>query len=858
MPRHARLAESLSMFRFAPCWVLGWLLGTALQLQQPVIWPLNGVFIALALGCVLLSCAWRFSLRLSSHWRTSCLVALAFGLGSCLLALAYVNARCIEQLQHALPQALEGKDLTLSGVVSSLPQTSALGVRFRLEVISAQLSDTGLTVQIPKSIDLSWYDREDGGPMQGRSWDSLGAGDVWRFNVRLKAPHGTLNPRGFDFELWLWEQGVMATGSVRSGKGNRAPQKISSSWRYPITQARQQVRQKIFQTLQSEGSQNQALSGVIAALVIGDQAAISQSDWNVFRATGVAHLMSISGLHITLFALAASAGVGLVWRRSARLGIQLCLRWPAPHAAVCAGVALATLYALFSGWGLPAQRTVIMLWVVACLRWRGASWPWLWIWGAALVAVVFWDPWALMQAGFWLSFVAVGILLITGVHADSQRTTTDDEVAEKTHEENSKSFRLKMVSRLWAAIVRLWREQWVVTVALLPLCILFFGQISLLGLLANLIAIPWVTWVVTPLAMMGILGSPCWHVAAWTLQPLLLFLREAASLTDGVWHMPVPPTTLAVLAMAGAFLLLMRWPFVIRCWGLMLMLPAIIWQLPQVPTGQFQLWMADVGQGNAVIIRTSQHALLYDAGPQYSEDNDAGQRVLVPMLAGMGIKLDRVMLSHRDIDHTGGAAAVLTSQKSADLWSSLEEGHPLVSLRPVKRCEAGQAWIWDGVRFEVIHPLPSDYKAGAKSNALSCVLKIEAAEVAMSKTGHEKITGRALLMGDIEAPQEAALLDRDALQPVDLLLVPHHGSQTSSTQALLTLLQPRWAVVQAGYRNRYGHPAPKVVARYEAQGIDLVLSPTCGAAHWQSDKPTQLTCERDIHRRYWHYRHESP
>jgi competence protein ComEC len=326
-----------------------------------------------------------------------------------------------------------------------------------------------------------------------------------------------------------------------------------------------------------------------------------------------------------------------------------------------------------------------------------------------------------------------------------------------------------MVSRLWAAIVRLWREQWVVTVALLPLCILFFGQISLLGLLANLIAIPWVTWVVTPLAMMGILGSPFWHVAAWTLQPLLLFLREAASLTDGVWHMPVPPTTLAVLAMAGAFLLLMRWPFVIRCWGLMLMLPAIIWQLPQVPTGQFQLWMADVGQGNAVIIRTSQHALLYDAGPQYSEDNDAGQRVLVPMLAGMGIKLDRVMLSHRDIDHTGGAAAVLTSQKSADLWSSLEEGHPLVSLRPVKRCEAGQAWIWDGVRFEVIHPLPSDYKAGAKSNALSCVLKIEAAEVAMSKTGHEKITGRALLMGDIEAPQEAALLDRDALQPVDLL-----------------------------------------------------------------------------------------
>jgi competence protein ComEC len=811
---------------------------------------------AAILGLSLLSVAWRLGLRSSFNWRRACLMGLALGLGACILALAVVNARCIQQAQHALPPTLEGQDLTLTGVVSSLPQPSAMGVRFRFEVMSAQLSETGAAVQIPKSIDLSWYDREEGGPMQGRSWDALGAGDLWRFNVRLKAPHGTLNPHGFDFELWLWEQGIMATGSVRVGKRDRAPQKIRTSWRYPIAQARQQVRQKIFQTLQSNDSPNQALAGVIAALVMGDQGAISQADWNVFRATGVAHLMSISGLHITLFAWAASAGVGLAWRSSARRGSRLCLRWPAPHAAVCMGVALATLYALFSGWGLPAQRTVIMLWMVALLRWRGASWPWLWIWGAALVAVVFWDPWALMQAGFWLSFVAVGVLVITADQADRQRTNIVDD--EMTQEENSKSFRLKIVSRVWAAIVRLWREQWVVTVALLPLCILFFGQISLLGLLANLIAIPWVTWVVTPLAMMGILGPPSWHVAAWALQPLLLLLREAASWPDGVWHMPVPPTSLAVLAMAGAILWLMRWPFVIRAWGLLLMLPAIFWQLPQVPAGQFELWMADVGQGNAVIIRTAHHALLYDAGPQYSEDNDAGQRVLVPMLTAMGVQLDRIMLSHRDIDHTGGAAAVLASQKSADLWSSLEEGHPLASLRPVMRCEAGQAWVWDGVRFEVIHPLPTDYRAGTKSNALSCVLKIEAMQVGTLKTGHEASTGRALMMGDIEAPQEAALLARAALQPVDLLLVPHHGSQTSSTQALLTLLQPRWAVVQAGYRNRYGHPAPKVVARYEAQGIDLVLSPTCGAAHWRSDKPTQLTCERYIHRRYWHDRHESP
>ena len=851
-------AESLLMFRFAPCWVLGWLLGTALQLQQSAIWPFAWVLSAAMLGLSLLWCAWRISLISSRHGGVSCLMGLAFGLGACLVALAVVNARCIEQAQHALAPDLEGEDVTLMGVVSSLPQASALGVRFRFQVLSAQLSKTAAKAQIPQTIELSWYDREEVDPMQGRSWDELAAGDVWRFNVRLKAPHGTLNPKGFDVELWWWEQGVMATGSVRAGKSDLAPQKIRSTWRYPITQARQKVRQHIFQTLASDGPSNHALAGIIAALVMGDQAAISQADWNVFRATGLAHLMSISGLHISLFAWAASALMGLAWRSSARRGGRLCLSWPAPHAAACTGVALATLYGLFSGWGLPAQRTIIMLWVVALLRWRGAYWPWIWILVAALGVVVLWDPWALMQAGFWLSFVAVGVLLITGDQAESKGTEREEQSAEKTRGGSFKSFRLKMISATWAAITRLWREQWVLTVALLPLCVLFFGQISVLGLLANLIAIPWVTWVVTPLSMVGGVWSPFWHLAAGALQPLLLLLRQAATWTDAVWLMPVPPTSLAVLAMAGTLLLLVRWPFAIRCWGLLLVLSAIVWQLPPVPRGQFEVLMADVGQGNAVIIRTAQHALLYDAGPPYSEDKDAGQRVLVPMLARMGLQLDRVILSHRDTDHTGGAAAVLVSHKSADLWSSIEEGHPLASLRTVTRCEAGQAWTWDGVRFEVIHPLPSDYTAVTRSNALSCVLKIEASQVGNLKTDRDARTGRALLMGDIEAPQEAALLARAALAPVDLLLVPHHGSQTSSTQALLEALQPRWALVQAGYRNRYGHPAPKVVARYEMQGIAMVQSPACGAAYWHSAMPEQLGCERKINRRYWHHRDGLP
>jgi len=277
-----------------------------------------------------------------------------------------------------------------------------------------------------------------------------------------------------------------------------------------------------------------------------------------------------------------------------------------------------------------------------------------------------------------------------------------------------------------------------------------------------------------------------------------------------------------------------------------------MWQVPRPAPGHFDLWFADVGQGNAVLLRTTHHALLYDAGPLYTETADAGQRVLVPLMNRLGVKLDRVVLSHRDADHTGGAAAVLRANPSADVWSSLEEGHPLSNLRPVNACMAGQKWEWDGVQFELLHPLFSDYPKLVGTNALSCVLRVEASQVASLKLGSDRHLASALLVGDIEAPQELAMLERNALQAVGVLLVPHHGSQTSSTIGFIQALRPQWAVVQAGYRNRYGHPAPSVVQRYESQGVPLSISSECGAAYWQSSNPLQLDCERALHRRYWH------
>jgi len=286
--------------------------------------------------------------------------------------------------------------------------------------------------------------------------------------------------------------------------------------------------------------------------------------------------------------------------------------------------------------------------------------------------------------------------------------------------------------------------------------------------------------------------------------------------------------------------------------GLPLLWPVLFWSPPRPAAGTFELLAADVGQGNAVLVRTATHSLLYDAGPRYSSESDAGHRVLVPLLAQMGERIDTLMLSHRDSDHTGGAAAVLAMQPQAALWSSLEDTHPLHTLRPAwTRCRAGQVWEWDGVRFEVLHPQspPESLSKMPKPNEVSCVLRI-ASQVLGLKGG---LQGSALLAGDIEAAQELALV-QSGLSPVDVLLVPHHGSKTSSTQAFLEALRPRWGLLQAGYRNRYGHPAPEVVARYQALGIALANSPRCGAATWRSSAPEQVQCERTLRQRYWHHR----
>ncbi|MEQ1536097.1 MAG: DNA internalization-related competence protein ComEC/Rec2 [Burkholderiaceae bacterium] len=770
-------------------------------------------------------------------------------LASGCMAFGVTGLRAVAYASHQLQPVYEGRDIEVVGVVSAMPHINEMGTRFQLDVESANLLTSIEQVQskqsivLPSKISLSWYGgvfglTETAGDMVAlqRKPMPILPGERWQMTVRLKAPHGNLNPGGFDFELWLWEQGIQATGYVRTGTNDAAPMRLNQTWRHPVEQVRYKVRDAIFARMSSSESTSDAFkhsseAGIVAALVTGDQQSIDRADWDVFRVTGVAHLMSISGLHITMFAWGAVLIVGSLYRRSSRL----CLAYPATHAALLGGLILAIGYAVFSGWGVPSQRTILMLATVTVLRLMGKRWPWSTVWMLACAVVVVVDPWALLQAGFWLSFVAVGVLFATDLdqHANLEKHTNSD--SPKVSRTRSLTEAIK--KKLWMGS----REQFIITLVLAPLTLLLFGQVSVVGLLANALAIPWVTLVVTPLAMLGALFSPLWDLAGFTVHALSRFLALLAALPFATVSVAVPHLMVSAIAVLGGVLLVMPWPWQLRLLGLPFLLPVILWQAPRPADGQFELIAADIGQGNAVIVRTANRTLVYDAGPRYSIDSDAGHRVLVPLLRTTNEKVDVVMLSHRDSDHSGGIKSVLAMHPKANFISSIESIHELQSIRPAQRCVAGQAWRWDGVDFSVLHPSAVDYDSPQKSNAMSCVLRISTPKASV------------LLAGDIELAQEARLVVEQKALNSTVILMPHHGSKTSSSAAFLDAVQPQIAVVQAGYRNRFGHPAASVLERYSERNIKVIDTVHCGALLWASSIPTKPRCQRDIAKRYWHH-----
>lgn len=867
--------------------LLAWVLGSAGQLWQPILFDIQ-IYMAISVvaGVLIAYIAIKY-IAFKNPWlkRFPSLPVSILSLALAGMAFGVTGWRASVYSAQALSAELEGKDIQVTGIVAAMPQQSEVGLRFRFAVEQAEI-ETAVT--LPKMIELSWYSgayRTEANTsvatsattttpvpqfeLQGKP-QTIRPGERWQMTVRLKAIHGNSNPHGFDYELYQWEQGVQATGYVRATANDVPPKMISDTWKYSIERLRTKVRDAVFERLlfsnSADATSNNA-AGVVAALVTGDQRAIDRADWDIFRATGVAHLMSISGLHITLFAWVAAGVVGWLWRRKSWSN-TLCLYFPAPSAGLVGGVLLATAYAAFSGWGVPAQRTILMLATVSLLKLSGHRWPWYVVWTMACAIVVVVDPWALLQAGFWLSFVAVAVLFATD---KKQLRSVHPEPVEGGGDENEKWWRLAQPERVGVRgvflgtgrrLLALLREQWVITLALTPLTLMLFGQVSVVGLLANLLAIPWVTLVVTPLSLIGAFAAPVWDMAAWSVQVLSAVLTYLSQLPFATFSVAAAPWYLSMLGIVGGLILVLpmaqnrKWQWILRALGLSLLLPVLLWQAPRPPTGQFEMLAADIGQGNAVVIRTQNHTLLYDAGPRYSVESDAGHRVLVPLLRALGERLDMVMLSHRDSDHAGGIKSVLASHPVAQFVSSVESSNELQNIKPATRCEAGQKWQWDGVDFAVLHPTGKDYNTPQKPNALSCVLRISSKSVRATTDKIGKGSS-VLLTADIEQTQELRLLANAADLPESLqstvLLVPHHGSKTSSSTPFLDAVKPDLGIVQAGYRNRFKHPVPEVVLRYQDRQIRVIDSPHCGAVMWTSSKPKEVRCHRTENQRYWHH-----
>jgi competence protein ComEC len=775
------------------------LAGTALQLQRADLMPLAWAA-GLAVAASVL--AWWGRRRL--WWLLPCVALAAF---------AVTEARAAWRLAEALPPALIGQDLRLQGRIVSLPQPGLTGTRFEFEVDEA--THAGQPVAVPRRVSLGWYRGFEPDALLAAPLQDLRAGQRWRFTARLRPPHGSANPHGFDLELWLFERGLRASGTVRATTGD-APVLLATADGQWVHRLRQHLREAIAARVPDARA-----AGVLAALVVGDQGAIERSDWDLFRDTGVAHLMAISGLHITMFAWLAAAVLGALWRRSGR-GMLLV---PAPLVARWGGLALAAAYALLAGWGVPAQRTLWMLATVALLQSAGLRWPGPLVLLAAAAVVALADPWALLQPGFWLSFGAVGLLMLTSSTATAPAA--------------SAPWRVRLAAALRAGL----HTQAVATVGLAPLTLLFFQQVSLVGFAANLLAIPLVTLVVTPLALAGALLPPLWTLAAAAVQALVALLQPLGSWP--VWTAAVAPPWAAAAGLVGGALLVLPLPWRLRALGLPLLLPMVA-PLPERPAeGRFELVALDVGQGTAVLLRTRQHLLVYDTGPLYSPEADAGQRILLPLLRARGERhVDLLVLSHRDSDHVGGAASLLAGVPVRAFRSSLESSHPLRAAPvPHQPCQAGQRWSWDGVTFELLHPpdVPDTAGPPARPNTLSCVLRVVDARGAS-----------VLLTGDIEAAQEAALaLTAPQTLASTVLMVPHHGSKTSSSAVFLEAVRPRIAFVQAAYLSRFGHPAPEVLARYAQRGIGLRRSDQCGAWTWGGEG--EGACQRQQARRYWHH-----
>lgn len=719
--------------------------------------------------------------------------------GAAVLGFGYAAWTAQQRLSDTLPAEWQGKNIVITGIVAEMPRFHERGMRFAFDVESVQTGGA----HVPRHIQLATYDSDTGNPL------NMSAGARWQLTVRLKQPHGTGNPYNFDFEAWALERDIRAIGYVYARGANQLLAEQTSSPAYYVQHLRETVRTHFRKTLGET-----PYSGVLVALAVGDQSGISQDDWQVFTRTGVNHLMSISGLHITMLAGLAFAVVFWLWRRSMRLTLW----FPARKAAALAGLFAALFYTLVSGFEVPAQRTLYMLatFTVTMLLSRNVS-PSQML-AAALTVVLLADPWAVLSPGFWLSFGAVALIFYVTANR-----------LQRPH---------------W--LKEYGKVQWAMMIGLIPPLLALFQQLSLVSPIANAFAIPLVSFVVVPLTLLGTFPPFEWmlYIAHEAMVLCMFLLKLLDKLPYVVWAQHAPPGWTILAGVAGALWILAPRGFPMRGLGILLLLPMFLVVPVKPAAGSVRVLVFDVGQGLAVAVQTRNHALVYDTGPDFSGESDSGNRILLPALRGMGIaQLDMLVLSHDDIDHIGGTESVLEGIPVLNVLSPLPDTHPKLRLAAHNEaCISGRSWEWDGVRFDMLHPAGSD-KAAKHDNERSCVLRISA--------GRHSV----LLTGDIGQVSEAQLLEKHATElPATLLVAPHHGSKSSSSQEFVAAVHPRYVMFTPGYLNRFGHPREEILERYRAAGCEVLRSDEDGAVGIAMDAQNfNLESYRKSHARYWQH-----
>lgn len=688
-------------------------------------------------------------------------------------------------MQLRIDAAHAGDDLQFSGTLVGLPRTDLTPPRFEV-MPDAESRARGIRGRVR----LTWYgDVPDLHP--GQHFEGV---------VRLRAPRGVENPGGFDFGRFALEQRLAATGYVRAGSVDTPALLL---WSGRIDRLREHVASVIDAQVK-----DRPVAALLRALAVGDQRGLRDAEWDTLRVTGTGHLIAISGMHIGLVAAFGALLFGSIYR----LWPRLALRLPRLTFAASGALIWATGYSLLAGWSLPVQRTLIMIVVVLVARMLRRQVSMLQSLSLAAVLVVIWDPLAVLGAGFWLSFI--GVLGLMWALPDAAQGGG-----------HVRSFG---------------RAQLAMSLGLLPITIAFFGQGSLIGPVANVIAVPWITLLLVPVLLIGIglysimpaVGAWLLGAAAWLLQPLWTLLSWMAHWPGASWYFAEPTAWALLLALMGAAWLFMPRGIPLRALGLLLFLPLLLPRLDAVAQGDARISMIDVGQGLSVLVQTQHHQLLFDAGVRSRSGFDMGEAVVVPTLHALGVdRLDRLVLSNQDADHAGGRDAVLRAFPRAAVQIGIESD-------PAPRCESGQSWEWDGVRFEFLHPPQYFPDAGNES---SCVLRVRAQR------------GAALLTGDIGAVIEARLL-REMPEKVraDLVFVPHHGSRSSSSAEFVEATQAKLAFNSAGRDNSYGHPHHEVRQRWLLSGARWLDTAEGGFTAVSLSDVGEVERRRIERRRYWH------